>query len=108
LRKGADLLKGNVVVTANIGHAHALSGDRREADRVIAELQQESARRFVSPFEIALIYVGLGERERAFEWLDTAYRERSDSLIYLKVDPRLDPIRSDRRFGELVTKVGVP
>jgi hypothetical protein len=62
----------------------------------------------VSPFEIALIYVGLGDTSRAFEWLERAYLERSDLLVYLKVDPRLDPIRSDRRFKDLVARVGIP
>jgi eukaryotic-like serine/threonine-protein kinase len=108
MRKGAALLKGNVVVTGDTGHVHAVSGNRREAERVIKELLQESTRRYISPFEIALIYVGLGEVDRAFEWLDKAYQDRSDLLIYLKVDPRLDPIRSDHRFSDLVGRVGVP
>jgi serine/threonine protein kinase/tetratricopeptide (TPR) repeat protein len=108
MRKAAALLTGNVVVSADIGHVYGAAGDRRAAEHVIADLQRESARRYVSPFEIALIYVGIGDTRRAFEWLDKAYRDRSDLLVYLKVDPRLDPIRSDVRFKELVTKVGVP
>ena len=108
MRKGAALLTGIVVVSADIGHVHVAAGDRRAAERVIGELQQEAARRYVSPFEIALIYVGIGDTNRAFEWLDKAYADRSDLLVYLKVDPRLDPIRSDRRFGELVARVGIP
>ena len=62
----------------------------------------------MSPFEIALIDAGLGDADRAFEWLDKAYDDRSDLLVYLKVDPRLDPIRSDRRFSDLVARVGLP
>jgi Flp pilus assembly protein TadD len=108
MRRGAALLTGNVVVSADIGHVHAASGDTRAAERVIRELQQETTRRYVSPFEIALIHVGLGDRGRAFEWLEKAYEERSDLLVYLKVDPRLDPIRDDRRFSELVARVGIP
>jgi len=108
LRKGAELLKGNVVVAADIGHLHAVSGNRREADRVIAELRQMSTRRFISSFEIALIHAGLGHADSAFDALEQAYRERSDLLVYLNVDPRLDPIRSDRRFDDLVRRVGIP
>ena len=108
LRKGAELLKGNVVVTADIGHLYAVSGHKREAEQVIAELRQASTRRFVSSFEIALIHVGLGRVEPAFDALESAYRERSDLLVYLRVDPRLDPIRSDRRFDDLVRRVGIP
>jgi tetratricopeptide (TPR) repeat protein len=108
LRRGAALLKGNVGVIADIGHLHAVAGDRHEAERVMKELQAQAAQRFVSPFNIALIYTGLGQQDRAFEWLERAFRERSDLLIYLKVDPRLDPIRSDARFRDLVGRVGVP
>jgi hypothetical protein len=75
---------------------------------VIAELEEESARRYVNLYELALIYIGLGQDDQAFEWLDRAFREHSDQLIYLKVDPRLDSIRSDSRFTDLVRRVGVP
>jgi serine/threonine-protein kinase len=108
MTRGATLLQGNVVVAADIGHVHATSGNRREAEDVIKKLQQESTRRYISSFEIALIYVGIGETDRAFEWLDKAYRERSDLLVYLRVDPRLDPIRSDERFDNLLKRVGMP
>ena len=108
MRKGAALITGNIVVSADIGHVYAAAGDADAAARVIRELQQESAHRYVSPFEIGLIYVGLGDTRRAFEWLEKAYSERSDLLVYLKVDPRLDPIRNDRRFIDLVGRVGIP
>jgi eukaryotic-like serine/threonine-protein kinase len=107
MRRGAALLQGNVVVSADIGHVHAASGQRGEAERVIEMLQKEAAQRYVSPFEIALIYVALGETDRAFAWLDKAYQDRSDLLVYLDVEPRLDPVRSDPRFKELATKVGL-
>lgn len=107
LRRGEALLSGNRV-TGDIGHVHAVSGNRREAERVISALQQESTRRYVSAFEIALIYVGLGRTDQAFEWLERAYRERSDWLVYLRIDPRLDPIRSDPRFEDLARRVGIP
>jgi serine/threonine-protein kinase len=108
LRRSAELLKGNVVIAATIGRVHALSGNRREAERVLAALQQESARRFINPFEIALVYMGLGDIDRTFAWLEKAYQVRSDLLVYLRVDPRLDAIRSDRRFADLVQRVGIP
>jgi eukaryotic-like serine/threonine-protein kinase len=108
LRKGADLLAGNVVVSGDIGHVHAVAGERQDAERVIRELTRISAERYVSPFEIALIYVGLGDKDRAFEWLERAFSDRSDLLVYLNVDPRLDPLRSDRRFAALAARVGLP
>jgi len=75
---------------------------------VLAELKRESGRGYVNQYELALIYAGLGEREQAFAYLNTAFRERSDMLVYLNVDPRLDVLRSDARFTDLVRLVGVP
>ena len=108
MRKARELLKSNLVVDGDIGHLYAVSGRAREAEQVIANLKVLSRSRYVNPFEIALIYVGLGQNEQAFEWLDRAYQQRSDMLVYLKADPRLDPIRSDPRFARLVLAVGIP
>jgi TolB-like protein len=106
--KARDLLRGNLAVQSDIGHVYAVSGDKGAAERVIAGLREESERRYVNQYEVALIYVGLGQIDQAFEWLDEAFRARSDQLIYLNVDPRLDSIRSDSRFTELVRRVGIP
>jgi TolB-like protein/Tfp pilus assembly protein PilF len=108
LAKARNLLKNSPIVEADIGHLHAVSGRKREAEGVIARLKKESARRYVNPYAIALIYVGLGLNDQGFEWLDTAFRERSDMLVYLRVDPRLDSIRSDPRFALLAGRVGGP
>ena len=108
LGKAKTLLKTTPAVAANLGHLYAVSGNKSKAEQVIAHLQSESTRRYVNPYEIALIYVGLGRNEQAFEWLDTALRERSDMLVYLRVDPRLDSIRSDFRFADLQRRVGIP
>ena len=108
LGRAKDFLKSNLAVDADRGRVYALSGRRSEADKAIAGLKKESARRYVNPYQIALIYVGLGQNEQAFDWLDKAVRERSDLLVYLKTDPRLDPIHSDSRFLELERRVGIP
>jgi TolB-like protein/DNA-binding winged helix-turn-helix (wHTH) protein/Flp pilus assembly protein TadD len=107
--KAKELLPGNLGVQSDIGHVYAVSGDKRAAERLIARLRDESsAGRYVNPYEVALIYVGLGQNKQAFEWLDKAYRGHSDMLIYLNVDPRLDSIRSDSQFRALVRRVGIP
>ncbi len=106
--KAKDLLPGNLAVESDIGHVYAVSGDKGAAERVIAGLKEESARRYVNQYELALIYVGLGENDQAFEWLGRAFRDHSDQMIYLKVDPRLDSVRSDSRFTDLVRRVGIP
>jgi TolB-like protein/DNA-binding winged helix-turn-helix (wHTH) protein/Tfp pilus assembly protein PilF len=108
MRRGKDLLSGNTVVDSDIGHLYAITGNRAAATRILAELEQRRRRAYVSPFEIALIRVGLKQMDAAFRSFEEAYRERSDMLVYLKVDPRLDPIRTDTRFRALVQRIGIP
>src|SRR5882724_2218424 len=103
--KAKSLLPGNLAVQADIGHVYAVSGDKAAAQKVTADLKQEAAHRYVNQYEVALIYVGLGQREKAFAALDAAFREHSDQLIYLKIDPRLDPLRPDPRFADLIRRV---
>src|SRR5438270_2299922 len=105
LLKAKYLLQQNVAVEADIGYAYAASGKGGEAKKVIDELKQSSKQRYISSYYLALIHTGLGEKDLAFEWLENGYKERSDLLIYLKVDPRLDSLRSDARFAELVRRV---
>ena len=63
---------------------------------------------YAPAFSRVPLYVGLAEKDRAFEWLERAYEERSDLLVYLNVDPRLDKLRSDSRFKDLMKRVGLP
>ena len=67
-----------------------------------------SSREFITSYGVALVYAGLGERDKAFHSLDKSYEERSNFLVWLKVDPRWAPIRSDKRYAELVRRVGLP
>ena len=80
---------------ASLGYAYALSGKRRKAQAVIDELNERSKRRYISPTIIAFIYAGLGENDQAFALLDKAYGGRDFILIFLKVDPTFDRLRSD-------------
>ena len=105
--KAIEILKGNTVVETDMGHFYAVSGRKGEALKIIEKAREISGQKYVSSYQIALIYTGLGERDRAFEWFDKAYQEHSDLLVYLKVDPRLDSIRSDSRFADLVRRVGL-
>ena len=90
-----------------LGNALAVAGRKQDALRVLGDLQRTSKERRVSPYSIALVYVGLGDKDRAFEWLERAYAERSPKLVYLQVEPQLDPLRSDPRFATLMTKMGL-
>ncbi len=95
------------VMEAALGHAYALAGKKNEAQRVLARLKDNAQRRFISPYGIAMLYLGLGDKEQAFIWLNRAYDERDNWLNYLKVEPRLDPLRTDPRFIDLVRRVGL-
>ena len=92
-------------VTGFLGYAYAAAGERARAEALIAELNQMSSRRFVSPFCTGIIYLGLGDQRRALDGLEKAYEVRSQWLATLKVDRVFDPLRSDRRFIELLKKV---
>jgi TolB-like protein/DNA-binding winged helix-turn-helix (wHTH) protein/Tfp pilus assembly protein PilF len=90
-----------------LGLAYGLSGRRREANKVLNELLELHERRYVTPAALANVYIGLGDKEQAFVWLEKAYQERSYEIAYLKVLPILDPLRSDPRFDELLRRTGL-
>ncbi len=94
----ARWLDDNPRTVGMLGHAYAVAGYTDEAQQLIEELNKRSAQQYVSPYYIALIYAGLGEKDIAFSWFDEAYKDRSEWLVWIKVDPRLDNIVSDRRF----------
>jgi Tfp pilus assembly protein PilF len=95
------------IVESLLGYAYAKSGNRTKAEAIIAELNQMSSRRFVSPYCAAEVYLGLDDKRRALEVLEKAYEARSTSLLFLKVDNIFDPLRSDPQFIELLKKVGL-
>jgi serine/threonine-protein kinase len=105
--KAISLSGRGTLPVALLGHAYAISGRRDEALAVIDQLNELSKRRYVPPYRVATIYVGLGEKEEAFRWLDRAYKERDGWMVWLNLDPVLDPIRSDKRFKQLLKKVGL-
>ena len=92
---------------AAMGRTYALSGDEGSARRMIEELIELSKSRYVPAYLVAIIYVALGEDDRAFEWLEKAYQERYGFLIYLGVSPIFDRLRADERFQDLVARVGL-
>ena len=91
-----------------LGHAHAVFKRRGYARKGLRELHKLAEQRFVSAYDFAIIYVGLGEADQAFEWLEKACEERSFSMLMsLKAEPRLDTLRADPRFRDLVRRVGL-
>jgi serine/threonine-protein kinase len=90
-----------------LGLAYGLAGREDEANLVLMELLELKRRRYVSPPALANVYIGLGNKDQAFFWLDEASRERSNYMVWLKVFPLLDRLRSDRRFDDLLRRIGV-
>jgi hypothetical protein len=85
------------------------TGNRADAEKILRELEHKSKNGYVSPYVLATIYAGLGEKDRAFQYLDRAYDERSLDLSWnLKADLRIDNLRSDPRFQDLAQRVGLP
>jgi len=99
--------RNNSAMLMAYGHTLALSGDRVGAQNVLNELLSQSQSRYVPALYIAGMYTGLGDLDQAFRWLDKAYAEKNDRLVYLGVDPIADPLRSDPRFESLMKKVGL-
>jgi len=105
----ASKLSGNhPAITALYGHALALSGDTAGARRALADLRNLSKTRYVSALYFAGVYTGLSEKSTALDWLDKAYKERNDRLVYLNVDPMADPLRSEPRFQDLMKRLHLP
>jgi TolB-like protein len=92
--------------TASMAHALALWGKRQVAERLLAQLLEDSKKKYVSAYDIAVVYSGLGNRERAFEWLNKAYNEHAGMMPYVRSDPRLKPLRGDRRFQDILRRMG--
>jgi TolB-like protein/DNA-binding winged helix-turn-helix (wHTH) protein/Tfp pilus assembly protein PilF len=106
--ENSALTGGSPVSIAFVGYAHARLGQRSYAFRVLDQLKAASKQRYVPTLSFAIVYVGLGEKEQAFLWLEKAYDERTNSLAYLKVQATWDPLRPDPRFADLVRRIGLP
>jgi serine/threonine-protein kinase len=101
----AKQFDNNNMILGSLGEAYALSGNKVAAQKMLDELGDLSKHHFVSPHSIALVYAGLGERDLAFQWLEKAYGDRTEFLGWIKVDQRLDGLRSDPRFANLMQRV---
>ena len=107
-KKAVELSKGDQDASASLAHAYAAAGRRSEAEKILRDLVQQSKATYVSPYTIATVYAGLGEKDKAFEYLDKAYSERSLDLSWsIKADLRLDNLRSDSRFQDLLRRIGL-
>jgi len=90
-----------------LGYAHARAGNSAEARKALAELQARANHQYVPALYFTVVYTGLGDNRQALNWLERAYQERSDYLVYLKVEPMADSLRSEPRFQKLLNKIGL-
>jgi serine/threonine-protein kinase len=95
------------VTMALLAYAYAANGKREEALKLRDELEQQSQHTYVEPCQMAILYSGLGDNDQAFRWLGQAYKDHSGALVFAKVDPFFNSLRSDSRFTELLKKMGL-
>jgi len=94
-------------ILALMGHEYAVSGDKVDAQKTLVKLTETSKRKYVPAVYFALVYIGLGRKDDAFHWLDKAYDERCEYLVYLGSEPLADPLRGDPRFARLLSRLGL-
>src|SRR5438046_3606228 len=106
----AEFQRSKIMVTGDwyqglLGYAYAISGDRPKAEQILRELEEMAKRQYVSTTAFADIHLGLGEKEKALDWLEKSYQDQESACWYLKVDPIYDNVRNEPRFQALVQKV---
>lgn len=106
-REGRELSGHNSVMVMGYGYAQARAGNREEARGALRELETKRAKQYVPSMYFAGVYLGLGDNTQALKYLNQAYEERSDELIFLGIDPLLDPLRSDPGFKDLLRRIGI-
>ncbi|MEO7724806.1 MAG: tetratricopeptide repeat protein, partial [Chthoniobacterales bacterium] len=98
---------GNSEAIAMSGYAAAVAGDRLRATQILDQLNSAADQRYVPPFNLAVVHLGLGQRDEVFAALERAYQDRDVRLSFLKVDPKWNGVRSDARFASLMSRLGL-
>ncbi|HKC62177.1 MAG TPA: winged helix-turn-helix domain-containing protein [Pyrinomonadaceae bacterium] len=98
----------NPGILSALGYAYARAGRTSQAQAILNKFEEARKRRYVSPFLIALLCTGLDKKDEAFDWLNKAYDERDPQLIWVKLEPELEPLHSDPRFASLLQRIGIP
>jgi TolB-like protein/Tfp pilus assembly protein PilF len=107
--KGLAASPGNTAYLSGLGYTYAVAGRAAEAHKVLDQLNELSKQKYVQPRLRARIYVGLGDKDKAFEWLEKAYDDRSigSGFGIINTDPTFDPLRSDPRFQDLLRRMNL-
>jgi TolB-like protein/Tfp pilus assembly protein PilF len=107
-RSALELSRGNFLDLANIGYVQGETGNRAGAMKTLQRLSELSKQRYIPAFYFAMVYIGLGQKDQAFEWLEKAYQERSSYLLFMRGYPSTVHLRSDPRYQDLVRRIGLP
>jgi TolB-like protein/Tfp pilus assembly protein PilF len=106
-QKAVALSQDNPIALSSLGSAYGHSGDREAARKVIARLQKASKHHYVSAFDMASVFAGVGDADTAFHWLEKAFADRESQMAFLNITRRMDPLRSDPRFASLTKRMGL-
>lgn len=107
LQKAVSASHDSPQMLGALGHFYGASGNRSAAEKVLAQLMEQSKKQYVSPFYVAIVYAGLSENDKALDWLEKAYKDRSNAIVFSKVDPQLDALRSSPRFKSLLHRLAL-
>jgi DNA-binding winged helix-turn-helix (wHTH) protein/TolB-like protein/Flp pilus assembly protein TadD len=107
-RKAAEFSGGATEATSLAGYVYAVSGQRQQAENTLQALRRTSERRYVPPYNFALLYQGLGNSDEALQWLEKAYEQRDVHMVFLPVDPKWDTLRNNPHFMDLTRRLNLP
>jgi TolB-like protein/DNA-binding winged helix-turn-helix (wHTH) protein len=108
LRRAVELSHGTPLMVSALAYAYARSGNRSEAEKLLDQLQSKARTQYVSPYYFAIVCEGLSRHDEALDWLEKAYADRSNGLVFLQMEPELDALRSHPRFVSLQRRLGFP
>src|SRR5712671_510295 len=108
LQKAVELSHGTPLMVSALAHAYARAGNKEEAEKLLAQLERDAKTKYVSPYYFAIVYLGLGDDEQAMNWLEKAFADRSNGLVFMRVEPELDHLRTNPRFLGLQQRLRFP
>jgi tetratricopeptide (TPR) repeat protein len=108
LHKAVELSHNSPLMLSALAHAYAKSGNSAEAQKLVLQLREQSTHSYVSPYYMGIVYLAMGKNDAAMDWLEKAFADRSNGLVFLKVEPELDSVRSNQRFTALERKLKFP
>ncbi len=106
-QQAVAISQNNPIALASLGSAYGHLGDQAAARKMIARLQEASKHHYVSAFDMATVFAGIGDPDSAFHWLEKAYAQRESQMAFLNITHRMDPLRSDPRFADLLRRMGL-